>query len=340
MKLIFIRTKKIFLFFIPVLLLLPVTLSAATPEEAAEAESYFEVGVSMNKQRRFDDAIVEFAQAVNLSINTHKYHRALHRTYIATRRGRQGVSYYKGLVRANPRNSIVHYWLGRFYMASRQLEAAAREFKRASSFAPDDEHPYISAGHVLARLNRDEEALEAYLKANELAPDVPIVKLGIGNLYYSLGKNDKAEAAYNIALEKDSSLLEARYNLGLIHESRGDFGEAAAQWKMMIDADPNESAARKRLAQLYFRAGFYIDAVREYATLSLVKLDSPKVFFALGEAQFLLAAELQSQKDRNTLLKMTRESFERVLELQPDNQDAKKYLDRLKPVEVFNKTNE
>ncbi len=338
MKQIFIRTSTAFFLIALAFVLLPSYLLAETAEETAE--SYFEVGVSLNKQRQFDDAIVEFAQAVKLSINTHKYHRHLHQTYIATRRGRQGISFYKGLVRKNPKNSVVHYWLGRYYMASRQLEPAVREAKKASIFAPNDEHPYILLGHVLARLNRDKEALEAYLKADELVPDVAIVKLGIGNIYFESGEHDKAEAAYKIALDKDTSLLEVRYNLGLIYEKRGDFGEAAAQWKMMVDEDPNESAARERLANLYFRAGFYIDAVREYATLSLVRLDSPEVFFALGEAQFLLAAELQSQEDRNTLLKMTRESFERVVELQPDNKEAKKYLDRLKPVEAFNETNE
>lgn len=338
MKQILIRTKIAVLLITLGVLLFPPSLIAATAEE--EAESYFELGISLNKQRQFDDAIVEFAQAVKLSINTHKYHRHLHQTYVATRRGRQGISFYKSLVRKHPKNAVIHYWLGRFYMASRQLEAAVREAKKATIFAPDDEHPYILLGHVLARLNRDEEALEAYLKADELVPDVAIVKLGIGNIYFELGEHDKAETAYKIALDKDSALLEVRYNLGLIYEARGDFGEAAAQWKMMVDTDPNESAARERLAQLYFRAGFYIDAVREYATLSLVRLDSPEVFFALGESQFLLAAELQSQEDRNKLLKMTRESFERVLELQPENQEAKKYLDRLKPVEAFNKTNQ
>ncbi len=337
MKQILIRTRKTFFLIALAFLIVPSSLPAATPEE--EAESYFEVGMSLNKQRQFDDAIIEFAQAVKLSINTHKYHRHLHQTYVVTRRGRQGISFYKGLVREHPKNAVVHYWLGRFYMASRQLEAAAREAKKASTFAPDDERTYILSGHILARLNRNKEALEAYLKADELVPDVAIVNLGIGNLYFASGEHDKAERAYKIALESDSALLEVRYNLGLIYEKRGDFGEAAAQWKMMIDSDPNESAARERLAQLYFRAGFYIDAVREYATLSLVRLDSPNIFFALGEAQFLLAAELQSQEDRNTLLKMTRESFERVLELQPDNKEAKKYLDRLKPVEAFNETN-
>ncbi|MFQ5596558.1 MAG: tetratricopeptide repeat protein [Nitrospiria bacterium] len=311
-------------------MLLSPALNAATPEEIAE--SHFEEAVSFNKQRQFNDAIIELAQAVKLSIDNHKYHRALHRTYLATRRGRQGILFYKGLVREHPKNPTVHYWLGRFYLADKSLDAAAREFQRVTLLAPKDEHGYISLGHVYIRMGKPEKALEAYLKADVLVPDIPVVKVGIGNIYYAFEDYDKAQEAYEVALEKDSSYLEARYNLGLIYEIKGEFGEAAEQWKLMIETDPNESDARERLANLYFRAKLYMDAVREYATLSLVRLEDPKIFFALGEAQILLASELTNQKDRDTLKMRARESFSRVLELEPNHKAAKRYLKRLKSI--------
>jgi len=307
---------------------LPPSAVAATSEEAAEA--FFQEGMSLNKQRRFNDAIIELAQAVNLGIYNHKYHLALHRTYLAMGRGRLGISYYRGLVREHPKNATVHYWLGRFYLASKDLESAVREFERVTVLAPKDEHGFISLGHAYVRLDKKEEALRAYLKADELIPDIPIVKVGIGNIYFGMGEDDKARRAYEIALEKDATYLEARYNLGLIYEKKGKYGEAAEQWKLMLDADPNESDARERLAKLYFRAKLYMDAVREYVTLSMVRLDDPELFFSLGEAQILLAAELSNPEDRATLKHRARESFERVLELDPKNKAARRYLDRLR----------
>ncbi len=304
------------------------TSHAATPEEQAQA--FFEAGLDLNKQRRFNDAVVELAQAVKLSIDNHKYHLALHRTYLAMRRGRLGISFYKGLVREHPKNPTVHYWLGRFYLASNDLDSAVREFQRVTVLAPKDEHGFISLGHAYVRLEKRKEALDAYLQADALVPDIPIVKVGIGNIYFAMGKNDEAERAYEIALEKDTSYLEARYNLGLIYEKKGKFGEAAEQWKMMLEADPNESDARERLAKLYFRAKLYMDAVKEYVTLSKVRLDDPELYFALGEAQILLAAELSNAEDRATLKMRARESFERVLELDPKNKAAQDYLNRLK----------
>jgi len=299
-----------------------------------EADAYFEEGMALNKQRQFNDAIIQFSEAIKLRINKHKYHRGLHRTYLATRRIRQGVNYYRGLLRGHPKNAVLHYWLGRFHLANQDLEASAREFKKSTGLDPKDDHAFISLGHVYARLGKVDESLEAFLAADALVPDVAVVKIGIGNAYFSKKDYDKAEKAYKAGIEKDGSFLEARFNLGVIYEKKGEYGEAGEQWGLMIEADPNESEARERLARLYMRGKLYIDAVREYATLSLVNLDKPRIFFALGEAQVLLASELGDLKDRKQLRKLAKESFERVLELEPDNKKAKRYLEQLKKIAV------
>jgi len=297
-----------------------------------EAEAYFEEGMALNKERQFNEAILQFAEAIKLRINKHKYHRGLFRTYLATRRPRQGVNYYKGLVRDHPKNATVHYWLGRFHLANQDLESSAREFQKASLLDPKDEHAFIALGQVYARLGKVDESLEAFLAADRLVPGVAVVKVGIGNAYFSKKDYEKAEEAYKAGLEKDDSFLEARFNLGVIYEKKGEYGEAGEQWQRMIDADPNESEARERLARLYMRGKLYVDAVREYATLSLVNLDNPRIFMALGEAQILLASELSDPVDRKQLRKLARDSFKRVVELQPENEKARRYLKQLEQI--------
>ncbi len=314
------------------LLMSPAGLMASSSE--GEAEQFFEEGTALNKQRLFNDAIIQFAQAVKLSMNTHKYHRALFNTYTAIRRGSQGARYYQGLTRSHPKNSTVHYWLGRYYLATHVLEKAVDAFKKSSELAPEDEHAFISLGHVAKRLGRQDEALEAYLRADRLVPDIPVVKVGIGSIYYDKEEFDKAEAAYKAALDQDGSYMEARFNLGLIFEKKGEYGDAAEQWQMMLEEDPNESEARERLAKLFFKAKLYIDAVREYSTLSLVRLNDAAVFMALGEAQVLLAAELPDPEDRKILQRRAIESFERTVELQPGNKKAQQYLARLKEIKI------
>jgi tetratricopeptide (TPR) repeat protein len=308
------------------LICLPQLLFAAP---ADQAKSYFEEGIELNKQRRYDEALEKFTQAATLSLDTHIYHQALYRTYIALRRGPQGTQFYKDLVAKNPTNGTVHYWLGRFYLENRSLEDAAKEFKEAARLAPRDEHAFVSLGHVYLRMEKEKEALEAYLQANKLSPRIAVVHAGLGNIYYRQKNFDKAQREYEEALAIDSSLTEARYNLGLIYEKKGEISNAVKQWQAMVEADPNESRAREKLARIYFLGGEYLDAAREYATLSQVRQSSPDIFLALGESQVLLAASLSDPKERQQLIAMAIEAFQRTIELDPKNVQARKYLDRL-----------
>jgi tetratricopeptide (TPR) repeat protein len=102
------------------------------------------------------------------------------------------------------------------------------------------------------------------------------------------------------------------------------------EWQRLLDDDPNESNARERLARAYVKKQQYGPAVQHYSMLSQVRQSSPEVFFALGESQVLLAASLDDPRDRADLVAAARESFQRVLELDPKHAEAKAYLERLK----------
>jgi tetratricopeptide (TPR) repeat protein len=314
---------------LPVILLLSFGLSqAATSEETAK--SYFEEGTELNKQQRYDEAIEKLTKAVRMSLETHKYHQALFMTYLATRRGLKAIEIYKGLAREFPKSPVTRYWLGRLYLQSQSFDDAAREFREATRLAPRDEHGWISLGHVYYRQGKDDAAMKAYLEADRLSPKVAVVHAGLGNLY--LKKNDypKAQKEFSEALRIDPSLTEARYNLSLIYEKNGEISKAIQEWQRILEDDPNESEAREKLAWTYFQSKQYADAVREYSTLAQIRQGSPDVFLALGESQILLGASLSDLDDRTQLMESAEESFRRVLELDPKNEEAKSYLDRLK----------
>jgi cytochrome c-type biogenesis protein CcmH/NrfG len=316
------------LILVSLILLLSFGISyAATSEETAK--SYFEEGTELNKQQRYDEAIEMLTKAVRLSLETHKYHQALFMTYLATRNGLKAMEIYKGLVREFPKSPVVRYWLGRLYLQSQSFDDAAREFREATRLAPKDEHGWISLGHVYYRQGKDDAAMKAYLEADRLSPKVAVVHSGLGNLYLKKSDYAKARKELSEALRIDPSLTEARYNLSLIYEKNGEISKAIQEWQRILEDDPNESEARERLARAYFQKKQYADAVREYSTLSQVRQGSPDVFLALGESQILLASSLTDPDDRAHLMESAEESFRRVLELDPANEEAKSYLARL-----------
>ena len=89
------------------LMLLPIFSWAASAQEKTvkdEAQILFDEAADFNKQRRYNEAIEKLTQAVILSLDTHKYHQALHLTYTATRRGPEAIQFYKELIRDHPKN--------------------------------------------------------------------------------------------------------------------------------------------------------------------------------------------------------------------------------------------
>ncbi len=313
-----------------VVLLLLFGIDTSAPAAGSSVQDYFEEGMSLNKQQRYDEAIDNLTHAVELDLENHKYHQALFMTYLATRRGLKAIEVYKEMARKHPKSATTHYWLGRLYLQSQSLDDATREFLVATRLAPRDEHAWISLGHIYYRQGKDAEAMAAYQEANRLSPKIAVVHGSLGSLY--LKKNDYPNARKELeeALRIDPSQSEARYNLSLIYEKSGDLSKAMKEWQKLLDDDPNESQARERLARAYFRMEQYEDAVREYTLLSQVRQSSPEVFFALGEAQVMLAASLPDSDDKIRLRDLAIQSFQRVVELDPKNAQARQYLDRLK----------
>ena len=320
---------------------LPALLWAASAQEKLvkdKAQTFFDEGMAFSKQQRYKEAIEKLTQAVTLSLDTHKYHQALHLNYVATRTGAQAIQFYKDLIRGHPENGTLHYWLGRLYLDKRSLEEAVQEFKQASLLAPEDKHAFISLGLTYLRMERHQEGLDAYLRANKLDPRVAAVHVGLGDIYFKKNDYGKAQKEYEEALGLDASFGEARYNLGLIYEKKGETSKAKEQWQTLIEEDPNESRARERLARLYFKDERYLDAAREYSTLSQMRPNSPETFFALGETQMKLMETLKDPNDRNHFRVAAAEAFQWTLELDPNslgngaatrNAQARKHLARL-----------
>jgi cytochrome c-type biogenesis protein CcmH/NrfG len=308
--------------------LLAVSAAQGTTSEE-EAKAYFEAGTELNKQQRYDEALTKFSQAIHLSLENNKYHQSYFFTSLALRRGLKAIEEYKQLAAQHPDSPTVHYWLGRLYLQSQSLDDAAREFRNASKLAPQDDHAWISLGHVYYRQGKDAEAMAAYQTANKLAPNVAAVHAGLGNLYLKKKDYPKAQKELEEALRLDESLTEARFNLSLTYEKRGETEKAVKEWQRILEDDPNESGARERLARYYFHTKRYDEAVQEYSMLSQLRPDSPEVFLALGEAQVMSGSVSSDQDERNHLKHAAIEAFQRTLELDPGNIQAREYLDRL-----------
>ena len=293
------------------------------------AETHFKKGMELNKSGKFIQSREELIKAVHLSIKTDKYHQALFFNFLQTRSGPQGVAFYKNLANQHPNNPAIHYWLGRLYLQKNSLQEAASEFTRATQLAPKDEHPFIALGHTYWKMENMEEAQKAYEKANQIKPEVAVVNEGLGNVYFYKKEYSKAQKAYEKALQLNPALNESRFNLGLIYEEQSQWLKAANEWKTILESDPNVSEAREKLAQIYFRAEEYEEAAREYSMILKVRPGSPETYMAFGESLILLAASKKDPEEIAQIRNAAIDAFQHVIDFDPGNSKAQKYLETL-----------
>jgi tetratricopeptide (TPR) repeat protein len=106
--------------------------------------------------------------------------------------------------------------LGLAYARRGDVEAALREYARASRLNPDALYPWVNTGAVLAQQGRLQEALSHFLHARRLRPDSPEVLDNLGLVAERLGRPGEAAAWYREALRVDPGDAQARQGLARV----------------------------------------------------------------------------------------------------------------------------
>ncbi len=148
---------------------------------------------------------------------------------------------------ATPRSAWEHYDLGRSYLRSNQIEAAAEEFRRSLELRPQDFWPNLYLGHCAYRLNRYEDALAAFASCVTLRPDSANGRVNRAMAYEKLDRVDDALRDYNRAIALDSRCVEAYLNRGTLLLRTSRPAEALADLRQALRfADDRETSARVR----------------------------------------------------------------------------------------------
>ena len=115
----------------------------------------------------------------------------------------------------------------------------------------------------------------------------------------------------------------------MIYEKTHRIGKAIEQWKTILEDDPNEIQARERLANVYFQGGQYQAASEEYSMLSRLQPLSADVFLSLGESLILWASKTEDPSDVAHIRNSAVQAFQQTLEIDPKNEKARAYLEKL-----------
>ncbi len=138
-------------------------------------------------------------------------------------------------------------------------EAAAGEFRKVITLAPDHPSAHTQLGYVLYRLRRYDQAIEALTRATEIA-DAFEPNFYLGMTYKAQNNWDFAGDSFAQAIElntnlNDSRFADANYYLSQSLEKTGELSDEIARMENQIETNIAYTTDRFQLATHYLWAG-------------------------------------------------------------------------------------
>jgi Flp pilus assembly protein TadD len=205
-------------------------------------------GVALGREKRLDEAVECFEQAIRIDPEFALAHRNLGfaRELLGDMAG--ALVSYRRAVELNPTAVDVLKRLGEALFKTGSIVQAAECFERACSLAPENSSAFNDLGVALSKLNRHAEAALTFRRATELAPRSAIPFAGLGAALTCLNRHEEGEKCLLRAIEVDPSEPSPHSNLGILYKQLGRLDDALRHYNRAIELKPDYPEAQKARA--------------------------------------------------------------------------------------------
>jgi protein O-mannosyl-transferase len=244
--------------------------------------AHLNLGVTLDKQGRYTEAIAEYREALRIDPKNAEAHSDLANLLDTAGKTNAALAEYQEAIRLDPKAVIAHDNFGTFFFELGRLDDAMQQYAEAARLDPKDAHPHYLMGKLLLREGRDSEAIPQFRQAAQFAPNNFQMLAYMARVLASAEnpKTRDGNAAYNLA-SKANALTDGVQpamldTLAMAYAELGRFDDAqqSVQDAITLAARYNfkdDVAAMNERLQLYKNRQPY----RESYTNAAVKL--PKV---------------------------------------------------------------
>src|SRR3954451_4837936 len=272
--------KTSFSLLLTLLLASLVILSACTSPEKAKAE-HVSRGEALLKDQKFQEAALEFRNAVQIDDKYGAAHWGLARAYEGLQRFQEAFTELQRAVDLDKNNLDARVTLDNYYMASANPSAesqaeAEKLVKEILQKDPNHIEGHILNGSVLFARGQRDQAFAELNRAIELDPQRVKSYLSLARFYLVTKDLPKAEEIYKraIQLNDNSALAHTEYGKFLVQANRQD--EAEAELRKAVEVEPNERNSQFVLASFYLVTKQLDKAEASYKALAELDKDKPE----------------------------------------------------------------
>ena len=248
------------------------------------ADAHKDLGNTLLKQGRLQEAIAEYREAIRLEPNASRFHSALGDVLKEHEMLEDAIAEYREVVRIMPNDLGGHYFLGWILNDQGKLEEAIAEFKTAIRINPDDPNPHSSIAVIFHNQGKLEDAIAEFRAAIQLRPDSAWPHSGLGDIFKEQGKQEEALAEFRQVIRLVPDDLRSHFLLGCILNDQGKLDEAIAEFKTAIRINPDDPNPHNGLGNTLRKRRKLKEAIAEYREAIRLKPDAAWTHSSLGDA--------------------------------------------------------
>jgi cellulose synthase operon protein C len=290
------------------------------------AAPYVQMGNLYQLQKEYAEAIKFYSQALDKDSSSTEALRGIMKVYVAQKQVDQAIAAAQTQIAKTPNSSDFYDLLGTaLFETKKNFSGAEAAFRRAIELNKNNSDALLKLGQVQVAEGSVDQALATYQQSIKDNPRAIEFYILAGEMYESQDKWDQAKAMYQKALEIQPNNALTSNNLAyLMLEHGGNVDVALAMAQTARRGMPDSSHAADTLGWAYFQKGVYQSAIEMFQeSLRLNEkrgaADDPVVHYHLAMAYQKVNQPSQA-----------RQQLERVLKINPNNNDARKALSELR----------
>ena len=264
-------------FVVPLLLLF-----AACSNDAADKQRYFESGNRFFDEKKYQEAVVEYRNAIRIDGSFGAARAKLADSYVALGEARGALQEYVRAADLMPDDTEVQLKAATMLSLGGQFDDARTRVRRVLEKEPTNVQAHLLLGRVLAGLRDLDGAVAQIEEAIQVDPNRGTSYSSLGSLRFAQGDREAARAAFEKAVEIDPKSLEARLALVSFHVQAGDLTAAEESLASALALEPNHALANRTMAALYLASNRAADA-EKYVKAYVQATPDKRAQFALAD---------------------------------------------------------
>jgi len=249
------------------------------------------LGFTLFKQGRVDDAIVHYEQALQIRPGFAEAHCNLGNALLQEGRVDDAIVHYEQALQIRPGYADAHFNLGVALFRKGNVDEAITHFQKALQIKPGDTEARLALGNALLQQGRAGEAMVHFQTALQIEPDNAEAHCNLGNALLQQGRVDEAMVHFQTALQIEPDNADAHCDLGAALFRKGNVDEAITHFQKALEIKPGLAEAHINLGSAFFKKGAVDEAIAHFQKALEIKPDDLE---AINDLAWLLATSPQA----------------------------------------------